>query len=499
VIARNRTLLAIKKRPRASLAVLVIVLFASILGAFVEARRFAADRMESSFTARADDHKDNLDRLIEAPLLVPAVLGLSRSVRELLKRPDPDAARELSATFEEIAQAAGVDVVYLMDLHGGVLASSNWRAPDTFVGRNYAFRPYFQEAIQGRTGRYTAKGTTSGTVGHYLARPVTVDGKILGATVVKISVDSIAARLRDGWRREGWIDLVADGNGVVFASPLDSLRFRALRAIPGDRREAIESSHQYGIGAAQPALSEDAELTGRLHRIRFSDLPDQEFMQAAFEIPELGFRLYLHVPMRVYWRTVAEFTAMFALAALVIVLFCVSLYQRWARTDDLIEAAIRDPLTGLHTRLYMKDWCAGAISAHKRDPGSGFGLAVFDLDLFKKINDVYGHLAGDAVLKGVGEIVRATIRGNDLAVRFGGEEIAVFVRCANLAEGAALAERIRQRVEQTEFPAPSGRMPVTLSGGVAYHAAGETLDALFARADAKLYEAKDTGRNRIVS
>lgn len=163
----------------------------------------------------------------------------------------------------------------------------------------------------------------------------------------------------------------------------------------------------------------------------------------------------------------------------------------------MIEAAIRDPLTGLNTRLYMGDWCAAAISAHDRAPYAGFGLVVFDLDLFKQVNDLHGHLAGDAVLRGVGEIIRTAIRGQDLAVRFGGEELAVFVRCAGVAEASKLAERIRHNVEQHEFRGKNGRIPVTLSGGVAYHTVGETLDALFVRADEKLYAAKQLGRNRI--
>jgi len=82
-------------------------------------------------------------------------------------------------------------------------------------------------------------------------------------------------------------------------------------------------------------------------------------------------------------------------------------------------------------------------------------------------------------------------------VRFGGEELAVFVHCADRAEAASLAERIRHTVEHFEFCGKTGYISVTLSGGVAYHAVGNTLDALFARADKKLYEAKELGRNRI--
>ena len=82
-------------------------------------------------------------------------------------------------------------------------------------------------------------------------------------------------------------------------------------------------------------------------------------------------------------------------------------------------------------------------------------------------------------------------------MRFGGEELAVFVHCADRAEAASLAERIRHTVEHFEFCGKTGYISVTLSGGVAYHAVGNTLDALFARADKRLYEAKELGRNRI--
>jgi diguanylate cyclase (GGDEF)-like protein len=495
----NGALQAVKKRPSISLALLGVFLLAALSGVYLQARRMAADRVEAFLGAQAETYTVRFERLIEAPRLVPAALSLVPAVHDLLVRADPHSAQELSAMLEQLTRTAGVEAIFLMDRYGSVLASSNWRAPETFVGRNFAFRPYFQDALAGRVGHYTAKGTVLGSGGHYLASPVAADGKVLGAVVVRISVDVIDAILSAAWREEGRIDLVSDGHGVIVATPIDTLRYKAIQPLAKETREAIEASHQYGIDAGQPALSEGAAMTGGLRRIRFADDPGREYLQKSFDVPGSGFRLYLHTPVRHYWLEVAEFAAMFTLAVLVALLLLVNLYFRWAHADDLIQAALRDPLTGLNTRLYMKDWCEGAVSAHNRDPGTGFGLVVFDLDLFKKINDVYGHLAGDAVLRGVGEIVRSTIRGNDLAVRFGGEEIAVFARCANLAEATALAERIRQRVVQTEFAASTVRMPVTLSGGVAYHEAGETLDALFARADAKLYEAKKLGRNRIVS
>jgi diguanylate cyclase (GGDEF)-like protein len=399
--------------------------------------------------------------------------------------------------LEETARNTKVDVVYVIDLNGDCLAASNWRAQDSFVGTNYRFRPYFQQALTGQTGRYIAKGIVSLKLGYFIASPVMVDGKIHGVVVAKIAFDALQSRIEEFWRHDQELDLVTDENGVIVLSPLSALALKLIEPIPEAARKAIEASRQYGDEILPISLTPGNALTEELRFVDFRDIRDQSFLQKSYYFPDLGLRLYLHLPASRYWEIVAEFTAMFSLAALVVFLACIALFQRWVYGTKLIEAAIRDPLTGLNTRLYMGDWCAAAISAHNRDPAAGFGLLVFDLDLFKQVNDVHGHLAGDAVLRRVGEIIRHAIRGQDLAVRFGGEELAVFVHCADAAQAAALAERIRHSVEQSEFRSKTGRIPVTLSGGVAYHTVGETLDALFARADKKLYEAKELGRNRI--
>lgn len=478
--------------------VLVLVLLAGVMAAFAQGQRTALERLESIFDRSSLSRRNLLQRELQNPLLVPEVLATSKTVRALLVQPSLIAASELNAVLEETARNIQVEVIYVMELGGTCLAASNWRAQDSFVGKNYGFRPYFRQAIAGRTGHYIAKGVTSFKVGYYLARPVTVNGKILGAVVAKLSFDALQSRIGEFWRDEKELDLVTDENGVVVVSPLPAFAFKSIQPIPEAARKAIEASRQYGNEIFPISLTPGNALAERLRFVDFTDIPDHSFLQRSYYFRELGVRLYLHLPASRYWRIVAEFTAVFSLLALVIFLGCVSLYQRWLYGTKLIEAAIRDPLTGLNTRLYMGDWCEAAISAHNRDPKAGIGLVVFDLDLFKQINDVHGHLAGDEVLKRVGAIIRSAIRGRDLAVRFGGEELAVFLHCADQAEAVAIAERIRHSVEQSEIQSKLGRMPVTLSGGVAYHAVGETLDALFARADKKLYEAKELGRNRII-
>ena len=476
---------------------LVLVLLVSVLGAFVQGQRTALERLESTFDRSSINLRNLLQRDVQNPLLVPEVLATSGTVRALLVLPNPVAARRESEALEETARNTRVDVIYVMDLSGNCLAASNWRAPDSFVGKNYKFRPYFQQALAGQVGRYVAKGVTSAKVGYYLARPVMGEGTIRGVVVTKISFDALQSRIEEFWRQDQELNLVTDENGVVFVSPLSVFTFKSMNPIAESARKAIEASRQYGGELLPIALTPGRVIAEQLRFVDFADLPGQSFLQKSYHFPELGLRLYLHLPAAHYWQVVAEFTAIFSLLALVIFLACISLFQRSVYEAKLIETAIRDPLTLLHTRLYMGDWCDAAIRAHNRDPGAGFGLVIFDLDWFKQVNDKYGHLAGDDVLRRVGQIISSAIRGLDLAVRFGGEELAVFVRCVDLTEAAALAERIRHSVEEFEFRSKTGRVPVTLSGGVAHHAVGETLDALFARADKKLYEAKELGRNRI--
>lgn len=495
----NRFLTAIRNRPLVSMLALVLILAAGVIGVFLEAKDTAREHVEALLDRTSEGHKHHLDLLLGRSLLIPEVLATSRTVQALLLQPDATSAAEENRILEETARNVHVDAIYVMDLSGKALAASNWRESGSFVGHNYGFRPYFQQAVAGRTGRYIAKGVTSLRVGYYLARPVLVDGRVRGAVAVKVSFDAVQSRVEELWRQGREIALVADEQGVVSVSPLSGLMFKTMRPLPEAVRKEIETSRQYGEQITPASLTVGHSLSERIRFVEFKDVPDQSFLQKSYYFQDIDMRLYLHVPASLYWESVTDFTAMFSLAALAIFLATVALFQRWTYAAKLLEAAIRDPLTGLNTRLYMKSWCDAAIRTHNRDPRSGFGLAVFDLDHFKQINDTYGHLAGDAVLAQVGEIIRNAIRGEDLAVRFGGEELAVFVRCTDQAVAAALAERIRHSVEQTGFQSKIGRMPVTLSGGVAFHGIGETFDALIARADKKLYEAKKLGRNRICS
>jgi diguanylate cyclase (GGDEF)-like protein len=170
------------------------------------------------------------------------------------------------------------------------------------------------------------------------------------------------------------------------------------------------------------------------------------------------------------------------------------------QAQALYECAIRDPLSGLYTRLFMNDSISRLISSAKRGNLLELSVVMFDIDNFKSVNDTYGHDAGDKVIREFGRIIRSCTRDTDIAVRYGGEEFVVALPCNDTQEtgGAVLAERIRAKLANTPINLGSGRMlHVTTSCGVAYCHADDTLDALIQRADKYLYVAKHGGKNQV--
>lgn len=169
--------------------------------------------------------------------------------------------------------------------------------------------------------------------------------------------------------------------------------------------------------------------------------------------------------------------------------------------DALCELSERDPLTGLPNRRAFMARLTQELDRSSRS-GEVALLLMLDIDHFKAVNDRYGHLAGDAVLRAVGETLRTHIRPMDTVGRLGGEEFGVVFPNCGPGSGAQLAERVRAAVEGAQIPLPDGVgvLQVTVSGGGAYAPAWvrSTIEHWMERADRQLYEAKRQGRNRIL-
>ncbi|MGE4519300.1 MAG: diguanylate cyclase [Desulfobacteraceae bacterium] len=163
------------------------------------------------------------------------------------------------------------------------------------------------------------------------------------------------------------------------------------------------------------------------------------------------------------------------------------------------EQAIRDPLTGLYTRIYLNEASKRLFAIHDRQKTGHIFAIVFDIDFFKSVNDTFGHMAGDKVLKKVAGILLTETRETDIQVRLGGEEFAVFISSTDKELPFSMAERIRLKVESLKLEPPMEKRQITISAGIAERKYGQSLEELIHSADISLYEAKNTGRNCICS
>ncbi len=164
------------------------------------------------------------------------------------------------------------------------------------------------------------------------------------------------------------------------------------------------------------------------------------------------------------------------------------------------QAAKTDLLTGVHNRRWMDEVFPRQVARSQRS-GQALALLMADIDHFKRLNDTYGHLSGDVVLKAVARLLGETLRPTDLLVRYGGEEFAAMLPGATGETAAVAAERLRRAVEEAEYTPSDVNGPairVTISVGVAILQSGEALPQLVERADSALYRAKAAGRNAVV-
>jgi diguanylate cyclase (GGDEF)-like protein len=166
--------------------------------------------------------------------------------------------------------------------------------------------------------------------------------------------------------------------------------------------------------------------------------------------------------------------------------------------EDLRNLSIRDPLTGLFNRRFMEESLNREFVRARRDE-TPIGIIMLDIDHFKHVNDRFGHEAGDAVLREVGALLLKSVRGSDIACRYGGEEFALILPNASIEATSARAESVLEKMTQLKIVhADQALGPIGLSAGVAvFPGHGSTAEAVFSAADKALYQAKREGRDRV--
>ena len=196
-----------------------------------------ADQSQNRLTLFASNLTAELDKYEHLPKLISTNYRLIKLIQQQVPLESHDSNRYLKA----VAETSGASDVYLMGQDGTTLASSNWDSEHSFIGLNFNFRPYFQEALNGKSGRYFALGTTSHQRGYYFSYPVYQAQSVVGVVVVKIDL----AEIETAWADQGNHFVVTDGDGIVFLSTQSEWTYRSLDRIDQTRMLQIQQSQRY--------------------------------------------------------------------------------------------------------------------------------------------------------------------------------------------------------------------------------------------------------------
>jgi diguanylate cyclase (GGDEF)-like protein len=426
--------------------------------------------------------------MAESPWLLPVLTGGGKHANE-----------EANMVVDLNKRAAGKNALaYLMDASGTVMASSNRRETDSLMGKNYSFRPYFQNAIAGDATYYFALGVTTGERGYYASHPVRdAAGRIVGVAVIKKPLDPVEADL-SRFEHAFFID----PHGVVFLANHPEMLFRTLWPLPAETRLALSRSRQFGDLRHAPLLDREivdanwVVFEGERHYAgrRYTGHGKWSFVEMKMPRAITASRLFgITITLLFAILTVIYFVRMERLVDDKIALAKRLELEEQARKLDL--QATTDPLTGIFNRRKFNQELAAEMARSGRYK-TPLSVVMYDLDHFKAVNDTHGHQVGDRVLVGITRIAAGHIRQPDVLARWGGEEFMILAPNCDGQQAFELAEKLRRLIEEFVF-AEVGT--VTCSFGVTQFQDGDTAETLTSRADEALYAAKRAGRNRVCS
>lgn len=310
------------RRPRwRSLALLALCLVPLLWPLHHLAERYYRQELASQNRQTLDLYVANLLGTLHRYETLPQILGDLPALRGVLADPFRlEAVTNANRLLKNIVQQTGAEVMYLMDVSGNTLAASNWDKHDSFVGRNFAFRPYFNEAMAGHLGRFFGQGTTSAKRGYFFAAAVRDGERTVGVLVVKVDLDHTETL----WGRTPEQLLLTDHNDVVILTSRPEWRFRATRPLTAAERQAIIAIQPYPTQAPQPlVISDDAWIT------------------QTRAIPETGWQVSILAPRILVDRSAQTVTAIGAGALLVIVLLTGLVMQRRRHYMDRIDFEAR--------------------------------------------------------------------------------------------------------------------------------------------------------------
>lgn len=251
----------------------------------------------------AQDRLSLLERTLDYTVgrfsYLPDVLSQAAPIVEAYRNPsDPQAIREANLYLKALNETAGSADLYIVDRNGVALAASNFDRETTFVGQNYAFRPYFTDALSTGEGRYYAVGVTTGQPGYFLWHAVPgPDGSTIGVAVVKIDL----LHLQEDWRSADDVVAMVDANKVIFLTSHPEWQYRPMTALTASQVRMFRETQQYGgaVLRASPLLSGEREIDGiPVENVDDGSVTGHEFVAFSRTLSQYGWSLFVLSDMR---------------------------------------------------------------------------------------------------------------------------------------------------------------------------------------------------------
>jgi two-component system C4-dicarboxylate transport sensor histidine kinase DctB len=212
--------------------------------------------LRESAKQRLEVYVSSLESVLGKYDYLPKTLELNKDVFNLLQTPDdPGLVAIVNQYLEQVNDQAKANTIYILDLNGVTLASSNWNKPDSFVGVDLAFRPYVQDALHQTPGRFYAIGTTSNEAGYYFAHGIYRNGKMLGVATVKVSLE----KLENSWIQGADKVMLVDENNVIFLSSIEALKYKTLGPLAQNTIDRLNYTRQYHKQKLEPIRLKETE------------------------------------------------------------------------------------------------------------------------------------------------------------------------------------------------------------------------------------------------
>lgn len=231
---------------------LLLVATALVLGAGWQVGRFTRDGLMAALHGRLEVYGQSLDAMVGRFDHLPATAALDPTLARLAQTRDPALVAPVNDYLRTVSRRTGAAVLYLIGTDGTTLAASNWDQPNSYVGINFGYRPYFQQAMEGRDGHFYGTGTLTGIPGYFIAAPVrapvSAGGQIVGTVVVKVLLDA----METVWRDAGDLVLLTDRHGIAFLSSLPDWKLGTTRELDALALDELSDTRQYGRDSYQP-------------------------------------------------------------------------------------------------------------------------------------------------------------------------------------------------------------------------------------------------------